>query len=115
MWAMTDLNPQEREALIVNVLRVRSGGHFEAVRDQTDGKFRDDARAILAALAAREEPRTDDQREFVLWADHTWTGGNEESNEIENGTLNVVPKAAREGPSPETWGVPARHYLYGVA
>jgi hypothetical protein len=54
---MTSLDGQEREALIVRVLQARSGGHFEAVRDQRLEKFHGDAQAILAALAARAEPK----------------------------------------------------------
>lgn len=54
------------------------------------------AGAVLAAVAALPG---DDPREFVLWADHTWTGGNEESDEIENASLNVVPK-----PLAALWG-----------
>ena len=45
---------------------------------------------------ACEEPQASDPREFVLWADHTWTGVGEESDEIENASLNVVPKGTRE-------------------
>jgi len=36
-----------------------------------------------------------DEREFVLWADHKWTGVNEESDEIHNASLNVIPKRRR--------------------
>jgi hypothetical protein len=64
--------PQDLVRTIADVLRVRSGGHFEAVRDQTDEKFLDDARAIMHALqqapaAAREEPQGGvDDREWML-------------------------------------------------
>jgi hypothetical protein len=53
------VNGKEREALIVRVLQARSGGHFEAVRDQHLEKFHGDAQAIRAALAAYEEPPRD--------------------------------------------------------
>jgi hypothetical protein len=48
---------------------------------------------VLSERSDTEPGEPEDLREFVLWADHTWTGGNEESDEIENASLNVVPKS----------------------
>lgn len=40
---------------VAAVLKARSGGHFEAVRDQADEKFRGDAEAVIDELGLKEQ------------------------------------------------------------
>lgn len=54
----------------------------------------------IAASPGESDGRRKNPHEFILWADHTWTGANEESDEIKNASLNVVPKVAQPDHGP---------------
>lgn len=92
------MSGQEREALesalyALQWIADHPGAPFTTAVHQTAKEAAEKARA---ALAVREEPQ--ETREFVLWADHTWTGLPFSDGEIEGASLNVVPKpmVARE-------------------